>query len=158
MWTERHFVLTAADLAVEAHMLASFNHPNILKIRGWALNGVKSFLDGRHDSFFLLLDKVDMTLTQQIEKWMKEQNRWSTSLPPQTYLYNTIVSDVWKRQNGTTGKVEKKRRLKMETMLNEKLQICHEIASALAYLHEKGVIFRDLKPSNLGLINGRIQL
>jgi len=40
----------------------------------------------------------------------------------------------------------------------EKLGVCHEIASALKYLHDHGVIFRDLKPNNIGFLNGRVQL
>jgi hypothetical protein len=38
-----NFRLAASELAVEAHMLASFSHPNILRIRGWAFNGISSF-------------------------------------------------------------------------------------------------------------------
>ena len=72
-----NFRLAAVELAVEAHMLASFNHPNIIKIRGWAANGVASFTTGRHDSFFLLLDCLDETLDQRISTW---QDRKSTRL------------------------------------------------------------------------------
>ena len=34
----------------------------------------------------------------------------------------------------------------------EKLQIMTDIASALEYIHERGVIFRDLKPDNIGFL------
>ena len=47
------FRTAAAELAYEAHILSSMDHPHILKIRGWAENGIASFDAGRHDSFFL---------------------------------------------------------------------------------------------------------
>lgn len=120
------FATAAAELAYEAHMMSHFDHPNILKIRGWAQNGISSFESGCHDSFFLLLDLLDETLDQRIGTWNRDQ----------AYLdQRTANVRYW-----------------------EKLQILIEIASALDYVHEHGVIFRDLKPNNIGLLNGHVQL
>jgi serine/threonine protein kinase len=119
------FRTAAAELAYEAHMLSSFDHPNILKIRGWARNGIASFEDGRHNSFFLLLDLLDETLDQRVERWSNEP-------------------------------IMDERTAHMTYM--EKLQHLIEIASALDYVHERGVIYRDLKPNNIGLLNGQVQL
>ena len=63
------FVTAATELAYEAHMLSSFTHPNIIKIRGWASNGIASFEDGSHDSFFLLLDLLEETLDQRVDRY-----------------------------------------------------------------------------------------
>ena len=122
----KEFQTAAAELAYEAHMMSSFDHPNILKIRGWAQNGISSFQDGRHDSFFLLLDLLDETLDQRIERWNQDQS----FLDPRTSSLRFL----------------------------EKLQILIEVASALDYVHEHGVVFRDLKPNNIGLRRGQVQL
>lgn len=151
-----NFRLAAAELAVEAHMLASFDHPNILKIRGWAANGVASFTDGAHDSFFLILDALDETLDQRICKWQDQEE-----LCKQQQAVKASGSgffDVWKRlsqhqDSGSTLNVPAYQQLYLE-----KLGVCSEIASALNYLHDRGVIFRDLKPNNIGFLNGRVQL
>ena len=37
--TSNEFQLAAAELAYEAHLLSSFDHPHIIKIRGWTENG-----------------------------------------------------------------------------------------------------------------------
>lgn len=160
-----NFRLAAAELAVEAHMLASFDHPNVMKIRGWAANGVASFIDGRHDSFFLLLDRLDETLDQRIASWQKK----SAAQSQQQGLTGNLVSDLWRRLSITPTIEEptvlqhqqifhEQQQKAAESLHLEKLGICVEIASALAYLHSKCVIFRDLKPNNIGFLNGRVQL
>jgi serine/threonine protein kinase len=161
-----NFRLAAAELAVEAHMLASFDHPNVMKIRGWATNGVASFADGRHDSFFLLLDCLDETLDQRIETWQKQAG--GPSSQPQININGNLVTDLWRRlsmnpavdcqssQRSQGPDMDQKRA--SESLYLEKLGVCVEIASALAYLHSKCVIFRDLKPNNIGFLNGRVQL
>jgi len=167
-----NFRLAASELAVEAHMLASFSHPNILRIRGWALNGISSFADGRHDSFFLLLDILDETLDHRIATWTKEAattkieehkmpQSSSSSAMPQTH--QGLVSGIWRRlsmhnnsntNSGTSTaasanqtspemtEFERMQEQKRRNLYLEKLGIATEIASALAYLHEMGVIFR----------------
>jgi serine/threonine protein kinase len=181
-----NFRLAAGELAVEAHMLAAFDHPNIIKIRGWAASGVHSFAQGRNDSFFLLLDCLDETLEQRLEKWEKQSvtiNR-AVSRP----LQHEFI-DFWRRLNSGYNSPMDQMATEIhlfhikheEEMYLEKLRICGEIASALAYLHENRVIYRDLKrkfakrtcflepsmkltanislsASNIGFLNNRVQL
>jgi serine/threonine protein kinase len=177
-----NFRLAAVELAVEAHMLASFDHPNIMKIRGWAANGVASFTSGRHDSFFLLLDCLDETLDQRISTWQQQNQHHQQQAHIENVGMNlnlgvpgNLVSGLWKRfaqnpndenhhpnhhtnnniyHNGPSSRTLPS----AESLLLEKLGICVEIAAALSYLHHNGVIFRDLKPNNIGFLNGRVQL
>ena len=161
-----NFRLAAAELAVEAHMLASFDHPNVMKIRGWAANGVASYTDGRHDSFFLLLDRLDETLDQRISSWQKQPLVANHRSLPNS---GNIVTDLLRRFSISSvaedpaiaheqAMMQRQQERAMESLYLEKVGICVEIASALAYLHAKGVIFRDLKPNNIGFLNGRVQL
>ena len=166
-----NFRLAASELAVEAHMLASFSHPNILRIRGWAYNGISSFADGRHDSFFLLLDSLDETLDHRIATWTKEaaanalddhKMPSSNGVGPQTH--QGLVSGIWRRlsltplnqsQHQNVGgpvanemtELERMQEQKRRNLFLEKLGIATEIASALTYLHEMGVIFRCVATS-----------
>lgn len=129
------FKTAATELAYEAHMLSSFDHPHILKIRGWTWNGISSFEDGRHDSFFLLLDILDETLEQRIEHWIHQDQQLRIS--SQQIMYKNNV---------------------LQHQYREKLQALTDIALALDYIHKRGVIFRDLKPANIGFKNNRVQL
>ena len=80
MQQPEQFRTAAAELAYEAHILSSMDHPHILKIRGWAENGIASFDAGRHDSFFLLLDVLDETLDQRIQSWKVDDEYGSNNM------------------------------------------------------------------------------
>mmetsp|Transcript_11730 Transcript_11730/g.32491 ORF Transcript_11730/g.32491 Transcript_11730/m.32491 type:complete len:426 (-) Transcript_11730:254-1531(-) len=157
-----NFRLAAAELAVEAHMLASFDHPNILKIQGWAANGVASFVEGSHDSFFLLLDCLDETLDSRIAKWKQNEDYLKQCLTASP----SSVFDAWKYAMVTADDTASVSSAGLDaTVLQQlhqiqldKLKVCGEIASALSYLHDCGVIFRDLKPNNIGILNGTVKL
>jgi len=131
------FRTAAVELVYEAHILSSFDHPNVLKIRGWAHNGVASFAEGWNDSFFLLLDVLDETLDMRIERWHREQQE-----------------GIWSMVTSPSSAAQEMK----ATRFLEKLRIMNELASALDYIHQRGVIFRDAKPQNIGFLGDRVQL
>lgn len=40
----------------------------------------------------------------------------------------------------------------------KKMEYAFDLASAMEYLHSNGIVFRDLKPSNIGFLNDRVQI
>mmetsp|Transcript_27419 Transcript_27419/g.76893 ORF Transcript_27419/g.76893 Transcript_27419/m.76893 type:complete len:641 (-) Transcript_27419:114-2036(-) len=169
-----NFRVAAAELACEAHMLASFDHPNILKIRGWAQNGIASFEDGRHDSFFLLLDRLEESLEQRIPRWNMEEERlmrFVGNVPPALQMPSidrSSLSELWHRVTSFAAPASSfppvndqqiAISIQYQSIYLDKLRVISEVACALEYLHNQGVIFRDLKPANIGFLPcGKIQL
>lgn len=125
MHQPEEFKRAAAELVCEAHLLASFDHPNIVRVHGWSSRGVSAFEDGFHDSFFLLLDILEETLDDRIDRWRVNELLYVKS---------------------------------SNTLYLEKLHIMSGVASALDYLHHHGVCYRDLKPNNIGFLNGCVKI
>lgn len=65
---KEQFMIGAEDLVHETAMLASIDHPNIIKLHGRA-GGELTDAFKLNDGYFILLDKLNCTLEDRLEEW-----------------------------------------------------------------------------------------
>jgi len=123
------FTKAATELAREAYLLSRFDHPHIINIMGWTYGGVTSYSAyRRHDAYFLVLELLqEETLDDRIDGWNQD---------------DAHLQEI----SCTQGKIK----THFHQRKIEQLTICKQVASALAYIHSKNVVYRDLKPQNIG--------
>ncbi|KAL7552265.1 hypothetical protein ACHAWF_015497 [Thalassiosira exigua] len=138
----KKFAIGTADLVVEGMFLASLSHPNIVKVRGLPEGGVQSLVRGnRTHGYFLIMDRLFDTLAVRVYQGWKGTHK--------------IV--VKKRMMGF--KKDKNDVEERDADLAERLKVAFDISAALKFLHSKNIIYRDLKPENLGFdVRGDIKL
>mmetsp|Transcript_2115 Transcript_2115/g.4967 ORF Transcript_2115/g.4967 Transcript_2115/m.4967 type:complete len:407 (+) Transcript_2115:189-1409(+) len=129
------FVDAAYGLVMEAHILAALQHPHILPMRGLANEGSMAFRHGQ-DHFFIILDRLQTTLDLRIQEWSKQMAQYKTAVI---------------KKAGQSGMPD--------LLFSGRLRVARDVSSALAYLHANGIIYRDLKPSNIGFdMEGTVKL
>jgi serine/threonine protein kinase len=114
-------------------------HPHIVSLHGITAGSVETNLaSGKECGFFIVVDRLVETLEARLEGWRTEQEK--NGSPRLTWLSS-----------------EHKQKKKAELL--DRIKIAMQIADAMHYLHSMGIVFRDLKPDNMGFDeNGVLKL
>ena len=129
----RQFITGACDMVGEAFLLGRLSHPNIIQLYG-VTSGSTTQAYTKKGGYFLVLEALETTLNDKLQQWRKAPV--------------TSIGDFMNRtQNQSVPSVDRR------------LGIVEDIAKGMEYLHSQNVIFRDLKPENVGLDrNGLVKL
>lgn len=128
----KKLVVGAKDLVMEAHFLSSFDHRNIIQLKAWSKAGIAGFSEtGRADGFFLIFDRLSATLSERIADWRE-------------------MSKESREKEGKVRSMMKGRSNVRMQLFTERTQVAVDVADAVEYLHSKRILYRDLKPANIG--------
>jgi len=133
----RMYKVGAADLAVEVEFLSKLVHPNIIKLRGVSASGLDGFDSLSKGGYFLVLDRLYDTLAVKRIKWQKE----------------------YKHHKGIFGRIKSPSGKALREFFACRLKAAFDLAAAMKFLHDRKIIFRDLKAENVGFdIRGDVKL
>ena len=128
------FVTSATDLATEACLLAQLDHEHIISLSGVCKGSVSQSYsptdgygnDGGMGYFILLEDVLEETLFDRLAYWRNEAGN---------------NSGLWSHMLSNPLSCSHAAKEKMVTRMDT---VALSVASAMKYLHRKGIVYRDL--------------
>lgn len=152
------FIRAAADLVSEGQLLLALDHPNIVGIHGWSSKGPEALRSGNTRDLFLILDKLPLTLDEQMLLWRKQLRKYQTKLFRRRARRRGVLQTFFRRRlhpQNADAKREKdeepdKYTIKLQQLFLERVRCAQKIASAIKYMHSKRILHRDIKTSNVG--------
>lgn len=163
----RQLAIGAKDLVMEGFVMSALQHENILEVVGFASSGVTGYANtGRIDGFFLVLPRLDKTLHKQLHEWkvaVKRQRKKASK----TAISNSNSIDITESYEDATSSESETQDSgdysgsddnfdpEQFPFCIERIQTSVEIASAIAYCHQNRILYRDLKPANIGYSFGK---
>lgn len=133
--------MAATDLSNDAEVMSKLQHRNIMKLCGTSTNGTEDYINkGRHDGYFIIFERLEETFEQKMSAWIRQKQGM-------------------KSRDRISGFLKRTDHDKKAQFLAERLQVAHDIADALEYMHQHGIVHGSLDIDHVGFTtSGKVQV